>query len=170
MKTTVLDQKDLKKSKKQIVEKINSSNENQPNAEKIEEMPIFEGGKEPEEIKESTLLKAFNELKAENEVLKAKKVLNFQEAAFLFREKTKLLDEIEKLSLTKERIVNVNLKENTKENTLDSYYYKLGLFYGSRDEAIFKISNIMVIDEFLDFICLKLNTKIDELMLKVQEL
>lgn len=139
----------------QVIEDLNNEN--------------LESIQEPEQTE---LLKAFNSLKAENEALKQKnnKVLNFEEAATIFREKAKLLDQIGKLEAVKNTIKDINVTENNSAGDLDSYYYKLGLFYSSRNEPIFKISNILVIDEFLDFIFVKLDIKIEDLKLKVQEL
>jgi hypothetical protein len=98
------------------------------------------------------------------------KLMDFEQAAELFRKKAKLLDEIGQLESIRIKIQNTNITENNQKDSLDSYYYRLGLLYGSRDEPQFKISNLLVIEEFLNFIFVKLTAKIDELKYQVQEL
>jgi len=116
------------------------------------------------------LLKAFNLLKSENEKLKAAKTitLNFEEAAELFRKKAKMLDEITQFEAIKLKISNIDFSPESK-NPLNDRYYCLGLAFGDRD-FVFKISNMSVITEFIDFVFNKLTSKIDALKLEVQEL
>jgi hypothetical protein len=155
MKTKVLTNKDLNKSNAEIKEEIVNA-ENVPTIEKPEN---------------NELLKAFNELKEENEKLKANKpVLDFEQAADLFRKKAKMLDEIGQLESIKIKLSNINITEQTQPDALESYYYSLGLNYGSRDNLMFKISNLTVIYEFIDFIYTKVCTKIEALKAQVQQL
>lgn len=120
---------------------------------------------------ENELLKAFNDLKAENEALKAikPKTLDFIEASLFFREKARLLNEIGQLEVIKTKIQDTNVSEPSKGNGLTSQYYNLNLSYGSH-EPMFTISNIEVMEEFLNFIFVKLTNKIDALKFKVQEM
>jgi hypothetical protein len=156
MKTKVLTSKDLNKSNGQIKDEI-------VNAENVTTI---------EQPENNELLKAFNELKEENEKLKASKsqVLDFEQAAELFRKKAKMLDEIGQLEAIKVKITNVNVMDNTQPDALDSYYYALGLTYSNRDSFMFKISNLSVIYEFVDFIYTKICAKIDQLKAEVQQL
>lgn len=120
------------------------------------------------ELLSEELERAYSEI--DNLKARSHKIMDFEQAAELFRKKAKLLDEIGQLESIRTKIENTNITENNQKDSLDSYYYRLGLLYGSRDEPQFKISNLLVIEEFLNFIFVKLTAKIDELKYQVQEL
>lgn len=169
MKTTVLTGKDLNKSKKQIANEIKTDLQlTEEISENLEKDSVF-----VEKTENNELLKAYNELKAELEEVKASAkplTLDFEQAAKLFRQKSKLLDEISQLQKVLDKVINTNVSDHTDNDGLDSSYYSIGLLYSSRNEPIFKFSNLTVINEFLDFIANKLTIKIDALKLQVQEL
>jgi len=110
-------------------------------------------------------------LSSDRKKLRANKpVLDFEQAADLFRRKAKMLDEIAQLEAVKIKLSTININEQTQPDALESYYYSLGLNYGSRDNLMFKISNLTVIYEFIDFVFTKVSNKIDALKEQVQQM
>jgi len=104
------------------------------------------------------LMSNFEELKAKQPQEKRK--LTFEETAELYRQKAILLNKIGKFDQLKEKVLSADLKQNN-DNPLESDQYSLSLKWGERD--YFNVKNLIVIDEFLNFVLVKIETKIEEL-------
>jgi hypothetical protein len=174
MKTKVLNHKDLNKSNNELIAEI----ENFQNAENSKCTDIInEYNENPiliEEKAENPFIFENERLKREIEDLKSNNqrplFFDYEQAAEIIAKKKACIDEISKLQSAKIKLSNIDLNSRNRNNNFDSDYYSLGLIYGSRDEFIFKLSNVETIKEFIEFVHIRIDLKIEALKAEVQNL
>ena len=114
------------------------------------------------------LAKQLEALQAENEKLKQKQSLSFEDAAKLYKKKAQILKDIAVFNSVLNDISTV-IDNLQKENSLISEHYAISLTYGNYNkQTIFSISNIEFIRSFIAFADDKINVKVHELKAEVQ--
>lgn len=138
----------------------------------FEDLPEMEIVKDtPSEEKPDPLQKEVERLKKENERLKKQNTLSFEQAAELYKKKADILKKIGTfqgvLSLLNSDIDLTPSKENDLHTEAAELVLNTG-GYSKRER--FKITNIHVISDFIQFTTDKVNQKIEILKAEVQEL
>ncbi len=114
------------------------------------------------------LAKQLEALQSENEQLKQKQSLSFEDAAKLYERKAQILKDITIFNNVLDEISSV-IDKVKKENSLMSEHYAISLTYGNYNkQTIFSISNIEFIRSFVAFADDKISTKVTELKTEVQ--
>lgn len=117
------------------------------------------------------LQKELERLKIENEKLKKQNTLSYEDAAELYKKKAELLRKISVFeNVLKSLSTDINLYPSENEE-LHTENAALVFYTGSYNrKERFKITNIHVISDFLEFTRDKVNLKIEMLKEEVQEL
>lgn len=134
----------------------------------LPQMEVKKNGKPepetPEELKHQLEL-----LKKENEQFKRYSSLSFEEAAKLYSRKAKLLQDIGKFEKVLLSLSDVELKRS--DDSINTEGAELVLLTGTYSKVErFKINNIHVISDFIEFTALKVNNKIELLKAEVREI
>ncbi len=112
------------------------------------------------------------DLKAENEKLKNKKQLSFEEAAAVFEHKAKLLKHIQIFNKTAAKL-QVAQEALNETPSLETENFTLTFSGGNSiysQSELFKISNVEFLKDFIQFADERINKRIDELKKEIQSL